>query len=62
MNSYGDGNTYRGTVCKDSEVPTIITDGKTPYSGKDYPVHSHVSDCGCSKRIAHDIRSRYWIN
>ena len=42
MNSYGDGNTYRGTVCKDSEVPTIITDGKTPYSGKDYPVHSNA--------------------
>ena len=42
MNSYGDGNTYRGTVCKDSEAPTIITDGKTPYSGKDYPVHSNA--------------------
>lgn len=41
MNSYGDGNTYRGTVCKDSEVPTIITDGKTAYAGKDYPVHSN---------------------
>lgn len=40
MNSYGDGNTYRGKVCKDSETPTIITDGKTAYSGKDYPVHS----------------------
>jgi len=42
MNSYGDGNTYRGTVCKDSETPTIITDGKTAYSGKDYPVHSNA--------------------
>jgi hypothetical protein len=41
MNSYGDGNTYRGTVCKDSEVPTIITDGKIAYSGKDYPVHTN---------------------
>ncbi len=41
MNSYGDGNTYRGTVCKDSETPTIITDGKTAYSGKDYPVHTN---------------------
>ena len=41
MNSYGDGNTYRGTVCKDSEVPTIITDGKTAYTGKDYPVHTN---------------------
>lgn len=40
MNSYGDGNTYRGTVCKDSEVPTIITDGKTAYTAKDYPIHS----------------------
>lgn len=40
MNSYGDGNTYRGTVCKDSQAPTIITDGKTAYSRKDYPVHS----------------------
>ena len=36
MNSYGDGNTY----CKDSEVPTIITDGKTAYTAKDYPIHS----------------------
>lgn len=35
MNSYGDGNTYRGTVCKDSEVPTIvITDGKAVYRAK----------------------------
>ena len=42
MNSYGDGNTYRGKVCKDSETPTIITDGKTAYSGKDYPVHSNA--------------------
>ena len=41
MNSYGDGNTYRGTVCKDSETPTIITDGKTAYSGKDCPVHTN---------------------
>lgn len=41
MNSYGDGNTYRGTVCKDSEVPTIIMDGKTVFSGKDYPVHTN---------------------
>lgn len=41
MNSYGDGNTYRGAVCKDSETPTIITDGKTAYSGKDYPVHTN---------------------
>jgi hypothetical protein len=41
MNSYGDGNTYRGTVCKDSETPTIIMDGKTAYSGKDYPVHTN---------------------
>jgi len=24
------------------EVSTIITDGKTPYSGKDYPVHSNA--------------------
>ena len=40
MNSYGDGNTYRGTVCKESQVPTIMTDGKTAYSGQDYPVHS----------------------
>jgi hypothetical protein len=40
MNSYGDGNTYRGTVCKDSETPTIITDGKTAYNREDYPVHS----------------------
>ena len=40
MNSYGDGNTYRGTACKDSEVPTIITDGKTAYTAKDYPIHS----------------------
>ena len=23
MNSYGDGNTYRGTVCKNSETATI---------------------------------------
>jgi len=29
MNSYGDGNTYRGTICKDSEAMTIIVDGKT---------------------------------
>lgn len=42
MNSYGDGNTYRGTVCKDSETTTIITDGKTAYSGKDYPTHSNA--------------------
>lgn len=42
MNSYGDGNTYRGTVCKDSEVPTVvIPDGKIVYNGKDYPVHSN---------------------
>jgi len=41
MNSYGDGNVYRETVCKDSEVPTIITDGKTAYNGKDYPVHTN---------------------
>lgn len=40
MNSYGDGNTYRGKVCKDSETPTIITDGKTAYNREDYPVHS----------------------
>lgn len=25
-------------------------------------VNNHASDCGCSKRIAHDIRSRYGIN
>lgn len=25
-------------------------------------VDNHASDCGCSKRIAHDIRSRYGIN
>ena len=42
MNSYGDGNTYRGTICKDSEAMTIIVDGKTAYSGKDYPVHSNA--------------------
>ena len=41
MNSYGDGNTYRGTVCKESQVPTIMTDGKTVYRGKDYPVHTN---------------------
>lgn len=41
MNSYGDGNTYRGTVCKDSKTPTIITDGKKAYREKDYPVHSN---------------------
>lgn len=23
MDSYGDGNTYRGMVCKDSEIKTI---------------------------------------
>lgn len=40
MNSYGDGNAYRGTVCKESQVPTIMTDGKTAYSGQDYHVHS----------------------
>ena len=40
MNSYGDGNTYRGTVCKESQVPTIMTDGKTAYTAKDYPIHS----------------------
>ena len=27
MNSYGDGNTYRGTTCKDSETPTVYTNG-----------------------------------
>lgn len=42
MNSYGDGNTYRGIVCKDSETPTVaITDGKTAHAGKDYPVYSN---------------------
>ena len=41
MNSYGDGNTYRGIVCKDSETETIfVADNKTVYSGKDYPVHT----------------------
>ena len=41
MNSYGDGNTYRGRVCKDSEVETVVvTDNKVAYSGKDYPVHT----------------------
>ena len=24
-------------------------------------VHNHASDCGCSKRIAHDIRERYGV-
>lgn len=24
-------------------------------------VHNHASDCGCSKRIAHDIRTRYGV-
>lgn len=37
MNSYGDGNVYRGTVCKDSELPTI----KIEYSGKNYPVYTN---------------------
>lgn len=42
MNSYGDGNTYRGVTSKDSETPTVvITDGKAAYAGKDYPVHSN---------------------
>lgn len=42
MNSYGDGNTYRGTVCKDSENETIVlNDNKTSYSEKDYPVHTN---------------------
>ena len=41
-NSYGDGNTYRGTTCKDSEIQTIIVDdNKTVHVGKDYPVHSN---------------------
>lgn len=26
MNKYGDGNTYRGTVCKNSETVTIKVD------------------------------------
>ena len=34
--------TERGTICKDSEAMTIIVDGKTAYSGKDYPVHSNA--------------------
>lgn len=38
MNSYGDGNTYRGMVCKDSEVETVVC--KVAYTGKDYPVHT----------------------
>jgi hypothetical protein len=57
MNSYGDGNTYRGTVCKDSETPTIITDGKTAYSGKDYPVHSS-GPWSVSAGIAPDPKGR----
>ena len=24
-------------------------------------VNNHASDCGCSKRIAHDIRARYGV-
>lgn len=41
MNSYGDGNTYRGTVCKASVIETIVLkDNKIAYTGKDYPVHS----------------------
>lgn len=42
MNSYEDGNTYSGIVCKDSEVETIIVcDGKTAYADKDCPIHSN---------------------
>ena len=45
-NSYGDGNNYRGTVCKDSEIQTIIVDdNKTVHAGKDYPVHSNSPWC-----------------
>lgn len=25
-------------------------------------VNNHANDCGCSKRIAHDIRSRYGVD
>lgn len=54
MNSYGDGNTYRGTVCKDSETQTIITDGKTAYSGKDYP----CPDEECQGSVT--LENGYW--
>ena len=57
MNSYGDGNTYRGTVCKESQVPTIMTDGKTAYSGQDYPVHSS-GPWSVSAGIAPDPKGR----
>ena len=57
MNSYGDGNTYRGTVCKESQVPTIMTDGKTAYRGKDYPVHSS-GPWSVSAGIAPDPKGR----
>ncbi len=33
--------TYKGTVCKDSDLMTSIVDGKIAYSGKDYPVHTN---------------------
>jgi len=61
MNSYGDGNTYRGTVCKDSEVPTIITDGKIAYSGKDYPVHTNGPWARDNFALSIDITSRKGI-
>ena len=57
MNSYGDGNTYRGTVCKESQVPTIMTDGKTAYSGQGYPVHSS-GPWSVSAGIAPDPKGR----
>jgi hypothetical protein len=57
MNSYGDGNTYRGKVCKDSETPTIITDGKTAYNREDYPVHSS-GPWSVSAGIAPDPKGR----
>lgn len=61
MNSYGDGNVYRETVCKDSEVPTIITDGKTAYNGKDYPVHTEGPWVRDNFALSIDITSRKGI-
>lgn len=36
MNSYGDGNVYRGMVCRDSEVPTYyVLTGYLPGPSED---------------------------